>query len=628
MPGIVAIVEDSPSAIGNNESLLESMAYSIHHEKWYKTDMYSNSPLHIARVHLGITNAEPQPIFNENESICIFMDGEVFGYEEEKKKLKLSGHKFEIGNDPEFCLHLFEEYGEKFVEELNGSYVVVIYDLKNQRILIANDRHGLRPLYYARIGQKYLFASEVKAILQDRTFSKEIDHSAVAEFFAFDRILEYKTFFKGINVLPPASIIVLSKGKCNIEQYWDFKFKEEYSHTSVEEYYAGKLVRSFRKAVQRRMKGKHHFGVFLSGGLDSRCVVAEISKQHNSVYTFTYGVQRGDEAGIAQKVARKSGTKHTFLKLERDYLARFAEKGVYLTDGMCNCRHFYWISSILKRTRENADIIFHGLGIGWLAAPYLLFVDPVHRKLSSTQDKFVASLIYRKLNTLVTDEMMPHFFSNTYYQRIKSLPFRSLIRALRNVPAEHPVNKHDCFLLRIANRYQMGPVLLRSGLEERVPGFDNDFVDTILEIPPELRLEHRVYYKFFTLLAPDLAKIPYQRTGVPPMAPVFIHRIGFLIKGGYKIFAQKLRNITRSRVSLPISMGYPDHDELIRKDKKLRRFFKDILLDEKTMNRGYFNREYITQMVKEHMSGKKEYGKILCALLTFELWHRLFVDPP
>lgn len=621
MPGIVGVINDK-----NGKTLLRSMMYSVKHRDWYLMDSYAAETFAIGRVHLGTLNSEPQPIFNEDKSLGIFMDGEIYDYSEEKKNLESKGHKFVVGNDPEFCLHKFEESGEDFVKNLNGSFVIVIFDKESRQILIVNDRHGLRPFYYAQNGKKHLFASEIKAILQDKTFKKEINHSAVADFFAFDRILGYKTFFEGISVLPPASIVVLSKKKIEVKQYWDFRFKEEYSQAFTKEYYVEKLVYSFRKAVRRRMKGKHHFGVFLSGGLDSRSVVAEISKKHNPVYTFTYAIEKGDEAKIAERVAWKLGTKHTFLKLERNYLARFAEEGVYLTDGMCNCRHFYWISSILDRVKKDVDVVFHGLGMGWLACPYLSFADPIHRKIVKTQDKFLLDLMYRKLNTLVTDTMMPHFFSDNYYQKIKGAPRRSLKRALENVPAQHPINKQDCLFLRIAGRYQMGPVLLRSSLEDRIPGFDNDFVNVILEVPPELRLNHKIYYEFFASLAPNLAKISYQKTGVSPIAPVLVHKIGFLIKNGYKMFVRKLIDITRGRIALLDNIGYPSQDELIRKDEELRKFFQNILLDKKTLSRGYFNKEYITQMIEDHMSRKKDYGKQLCALLTFELWHRLFVD--
>jgi len=623
MPGIVAVVNDK-----SGKELLEPMINSVKYEDWYLIDSYVGKKLAIGRAHLGILNPEPQPIFNEDGSLGIFMDGEVYDYCEEKKYLESNGHKFKVANDPEFCLHLFEEYGEDFVKKLNGSFVIVIFDAKNRKILFTNDRYGLRPFYYAKNGDKFLFASEVKAILEDKTFKKEINHEAVVDFFAFEKILGDKTLFKGIKALPPATVLVWTNGKLFKHRYWDFEFKVPCDQK--EEEYVVNLVCIFKKAIERRMRGNHRIGVNLSGGMDSRTIVAAIDKKHYPIHTFTYGVREGDEAKIAEKIAKKLGAKHKFFELKRHYLAHFAEMGVYLTDGMCSCWNFYWMG-FLKKMREDIDVVLHGLGMCILRNPLIFGGFYLDHKIVKAQNNAFLNLFYEKLNVNVTKEMMPNFFSNTYYQRIKDMPMKSLERTLKGAMDENPANKYHCFskvtrwYLQNYARSQTSPAR-RCYLEDRMPGFDNDFVDFVLGIPPKLRFEHNIYYKFFTRLAPDLAKIPYQLTGVPPAAPPVAHKIGLFIKQGYKILIRKLRIVTRGKVSIPMKIGYPDYDEWIRRDKELRKFFLDILLSEKTMSRGYFNEAYITQMVKDHMSSKKDYGRQLCALLTFELWHRLFAD--
>jgi len=630
LPGIVAILEDGHSGDESNESLLKSMSHAITHENWHKTDMYLKPPLYIARVHLGIINPEPQPIFNEDESICIFMDGEVFDYEEVKKKLELN-HIFKTSNDAEYCLHLFEEYGERFAEKLNGSFVLVIFDIRNEKIVIANDRHSQRPFFYTKIGDRYIFSSEVKAILKDKTFKKEIDHEAVANFFAFGRILvEKKTFFKRIKVMPPASIIKWSKGKISQKRYWDLQYKEEYDPDLTEEYYVNTLVKLWRKAAKRRTKGKHRFGVFLSGGIDSRAIAAGVADAHNPIHAFTYGVKGTDELTIAKKVVEKLGIEHEFIELRSDYLTSFAEKGVYLTDGMLNCAHFWWIS-FLSRARKRADVMFHGHGTDFLLGTYLyrLRSPKIHleRRLLKAEGDTITHLFYKKLNLGIPEEMWSSFFSKAYYQRIRKLPFESFKKALSVVKATNILNKTDCFALRSQSRDYWNPVILRNYVEDRIVGFDNDFLDFAIRIPPALRSQTKLYYKFHSQLSPETAKIPYQRTGVPPKMPELAHKIGFTIKGGYKTLVRELRRKTGDIISLPLKMGYPDIGEWIRKDRKMTEFFRDILLDERTLRRGYFNGEFVAKMVNEHMSGKKDWAFQLCALLTFELWHRLFIDP-
>lgn len=194
--------------------LLNQMINLIKHYEWHQVDKYVDSSFAIARVHLGFFNPEPQPIFNESESLFIFMDGKIYNYREEMNKIK-NKHDIFIGNDPEFCLHSYEEWGTDFVKKLNGTFVLVICE--KRKMLIANDRYGLRPLYYAMNHGRLLFASEAKAILKDKTFKKELNNEAVADFFAFGEVLGNKTLFKGIEVLPPASVLIYD-GNLSIKQ--------------------------------------------------------------------------------------------------------------------------------------------------------------------------------------------------------------------------------------------------------------------------------------------------------------------------------------------------------------------------------------------------------------------------
>jgi asparagine synthase (glutamine-hydrolysing) len=625
MPGIIAIIDPNIGYSATNQNLLKIMASTISHENWQKVDTYIKPPIYIGRVHLGITNAEPQPIFNEDESICIFMDGEVFGYDEEKKKLELSGHDFRVGNDPEFCLHLFEEYGEKFVEKLDGSFVLVIYDMTNDKIIIANDRHGLRPFYYTKNENKCVFSAEVKGILKDEAFKKEVDHEAVADFFAFGRILGDKTLLKGIKLMPPSSIMTWSRNKISIEKYWDFDFQEKYDPNLNEEYYVDKLAILFRKSTERRTKGKHRIGVFLSGGMDSRLIVSAIDREFYPICTFTYGVKGGDEANIAKQVSENLGTKHKFLEIRRDYLVEFAEKGVYLTDGMLNCAHLWWIS-LLPTVRQYVDVMFHGTALDILLSSQWYGLK--QRELLKAKKREFASVLYKEFNSLISEEIMPLFFSNTYYKKIKTYPFKSFKKCLDKVTATDAVNKSDSFFLRSVGRYYISSMVLRNYCEDRAPGLDKDFFEFVLKIPRNLRSQfQKLYFELLARLSPDLARISYQRTGVAPTAPILAHKIGFLLKGGYKFLGWKLREKSRGTISLPEKFGYPDLGEWIRKDSLLRTYFENILLDKKTLNREYFNPSFIAKMVDEHMTGKKDWAMQLCALLTFELWHRLFIDP-
>jgi len=637
VPGIAAIMDSDGDGSG-----IDSMLRSMTHKKWQKTDLFVRPPLAVGRVHLGVVNPESQPIFNEDGSIYIVMDGEVFDYEEEKGRLLSNGHRFRVGNDPEFCLHLYEELGEEFAEKLNGCFVIIIHDTRNDRILITNDRHGLIPLYYARIDDKSIFASEVKAILTDKEFKKKINHEAVADFFAFGKLIGDKTFFKGIEVTPPASTITWSQGSISRRKYWDFEFREEYDANLTEEYYLNTLAILFRKSMERRTRSKHHYGVFLSGGLDSRMVIGAFDRKCYPVSTFTFGIKGSDEVKIAQKISDELRTSHTSVELKDDYLVRFAEEGIYQTDGMLDCVNFHWIS-FLEAVRKEADIMFHGLGLDLLLsnvltrATFATFAGSgsgilVERQITEANESVYADLLFRYLNQVIPESVMPAFFSKDYYKLIKKYPHQSLESYLSQMKEKDPIKKANSVWLRMFGRYYLSRVFLRNYCEDRVPSLDNDFFDFVLRVPTRLIAKNsfsryqELGFKLMGKLSPTLAKIPYQRTGVAPTMPMLAHRIGFLLKGGYKFMARKLKTKTRGFISLPDKIGYPDYGQWIRENKNMRTYFESILLDKRTLERGYFNASFIAQMVSDHMKGTKNWGTQLCALLTFELWHRLFFD--
>lgn len=631
MPGIVAVIGDEV-----NESLIRIMIDSITHEDWQRNDLYVQSPIAIGRVHLGIINPEPQPIFNEEKSAFIVMDGEIYDYEKEKKRLESKGHVFRVNNDAEFCLHLYEDRGESFVDNLEGSFILVIYDIKKGRIIVANDQHGLRPLYFTKNDDRYIFSSEVKAILKDETFKKEIDHEAVADFFAFGRILGQKTFFKEIKAVPPGSMMIWFQGKLSERKYWDFKFGENTNSAFGHNSYVDNLVNLFRKAAQKRTRGKCRLGIFLSGGLDSRTVAAAVKNEVQKLSTFTYGIKGGDEANIAQTVAKNIGAEHHFVELRRDFLAEYAEKAIYYTDGMLLCAHIWWMN-LLPKVREDVDVIFHGTSLDILLGTYLSRVAGgssiesvsrifLEREVSKANSEVFLGLLFSGQNNLISSKMAPLFYSENYYQRVKDYPFRSFKQSFERNGGIDPVSCTDYFFLESLARLHLSLVMVRNYVEDRFLGFDKDFFDFALTIPTKLRFGYRLYYQFLTRLAPDVARLPYQRTGVPPQWPMVAHRIGFIIKGGYRLLAIKIGEKTKGLIALPRNIGYPDLDQLIRTDVRTRRFFEDILLDQRTLSRGYFNSDFVIKMVNEHMTNKKNWGTQLCALLTFELWNRYFID--
>ena len=618
MPGLVGIVTTQDKADINVKELSSKMCQAIRHEEWYKTDTYVNKDVGLGRVHLGIFNPELQPIFNEDKTVCILMEGEIYDYQNMKQELISKGHKFSVDNDPEFILHLYEEYGTDFVHKLNGSFTLVIWNEESQKLLIINDRYGLRPLYFTEHNGYLLFGSEVKAILQDETFKRIVDDRSVADFFSFGYILGNKTFFVGIELLPPASILTYNAGHVSIEQYWDFNFNEEYEDQS-EEYYVEKLSKLILQAVERQMKGKHNLGVPLSGGIDSRTIVASIDKKHYPIHTFTFGKLNCDDARFAQMVANKVGTNHHFFEFKPDDLASYAEKAVYITDGMLNCVHAHRMQTY-GEMREFMDV-----GLSGFAGDLIIGGSYIANEiLTAKSDEEFAQAVYNKMAGKIPENVIHNLFNKEYCENVKCSAFKSLKQLLQNYNNKLFGNRSDHFFLHLSRTTRFtinGLIIMHSQLEFRCPFYDNNFIDFIFSVPIPLRVKSRIYIKTTKKLFPSICKIPWQRTGLPLTASNLQLKRHNKIKG----VKRRINRITGKTI-FEDTKNFADYDEWMRNSKKLRGYIMGILLDERTLARPYFNPKCIKEILDLHMSGKKNHSELIGRLLTFELWHRQFLD--
>ena len=248
MPGLACYFSNNKV----DNALFNKMVDSLQHEDFHKVDTYSDPNFACARIHLGIFNPESQPVFNEDKSICVFIEGKIYGYEAELDNLKNEGYKFIKENDAEFCLNSYIKYDKDFIKKLNGNFVIAIYDSKSKKVIIANDRFGFRVHYYYLDKDKLLLTPEIKAILCDESFKKELDKIGVCQYFAFGEFWGTNTFFQNINLLPPASILTYDGNRLCLEKYWELKYAPDYDKTEDE--YSDELVKALHESVERRMK--------------------------------------------------------------------------------------------------------------------------------------------------------------------------------------------------------------------------------------------------------------------------------------------------------------------------------------------------------------------------------------
>lgn len=613
MPGLAGVFRLSNGDIDVN-ALLTKMSQEMMREDWYTIDTFVDKSIGMARVSLGIFNPEPQPIFNEDKTLWIMMDGEIYDYENLKEVLVAKGHKFRIDNDPEFVLHLYEEYGKEFVRSLNGSFVLAIFDYKTQKLLIANDRYGLRPLYYDVHNGYLLFASEMKAILKDDSFERVVDERAVSDFLLFRVILGIKTFFRDIKRLPPASIMSYNSNKISIENYWDFNFQEDKEHP--EEYYVQQLSKLIQQAVKRQLKGDHKIGVSLSGGHDSRLLLATAVREFPSTCAYTWGEVSCNDAKFAQLVARKLDIQHLFLEYKPTDFISFLEKGVYLTEVILDVDSLGMVGR-LKEIKEFLDVEVNGVG-----DPAIRGVG-IARKINSCENE---EDLYMALYNFLAINLPDNLFNKEYYQRIRESSQNSLKELLDKYNDKPFSNKAIHFLMReVFPSYEHSDFQIKNHqFERRTPYLDNDLIDFAQKIPVSLRDESYIWSEMFVRLFPDLAEIPLQSTGLPVKASKFSMNI-------YKIYLIYFINLFKKGIARLCGISaksnrLANYDRWFRENKEIQKYIKDILLSQKAKSRGYLNSEAVQRILEEQFTGRKDNWKLITRLVTLEIWHKIFID--
>jgi asparagine synthase (glutamine-hydrolysing) len=613
MPGLVGVVGDMPPE--TRDSLLRDMAQALKHEDWYQVHLYADEGVGLGRVSLGILNPEPQPVWNEDETLCIVMEGEVYGYDDEKQRLIERGHRFSVGNDAEYVLHLYEEYGEDFALKLNGAFVATIWKPQARKLLIVNDRLGLRPLYHAQCNACLTFASGVRALLADPALPRRVDRIAIVQFLSFEYVLGNRTLLSEVNLLPPASLLTFCNGRLTMRPYWTLEFADGCQPRSEEAYLEG-LIHHLRQAVARQAHDDLPAGVLLSGGLDSRMILALLSNDPaiEPLHTFTFGIPDCDDARFAQEVATLVGTRHHFFELRPDYLLDVAEEGVRLTDGLKSCVHMHALANLWAEA-ENVCVLYKGFMGDALMGGHLDL-----QLWAGYDEDTLSRLLFERTNVLFRQTEQKALFAEDFQRWINGAVFESFRAVLAESKATLVANRQNHFDLRQRQRRFIlnGVELVRSRLAVRTPFCDNDLVESMLRVPPGLRLDRFLMIEALARAFPDLAKVPYEGTGFPLVTCARDLRIRISNQVRWRLRAAGLK-----WVPVPQERPYADYESWMR--TVLRPWVEETLLSRRALERGYFNPEYIHNLVAAHMAGANHARK-LGVLLTLELWHRLFLD--
>jgi asparagine synthase (glutamine-hydrolysing) len=526
--------------------------------------------------------------------------------------------------DERIALALYEQYGENFIYQVQGAFILAIWDAERQRLLLCNDRFGLYPLYYACHQGRLLFAPEVKGILCDRGFSRRLDMTALAQYMRFQHLLGVRTFFEDIQLLPDASILSYeaSTGSLRVRSYWSFSDIPQPQEISfgdaVEE--AGRL---FRRAVQRLSGDQYRPGVFLSGGLDSRSILGLIERR--PVVSLNFGSQRCTDVHYARQVARALGSDYYWFDMpDGRWVKDYVDSHLEVTEGFHSWIHMHGIN-MLDQARQLIDVNLTGwdghtiVGSDWDVDP--LLVAPVD---DAALTCYLFYLFNQKCTWPSIDEPEAKLlFPEPLASELSGLAFDSFREELAPYLCYRQDARWRYFYLRNhCGRLTKNMVTFaRSHIEVRFPFFDYDLFDFLDSLPLEIRRDRRLHRAMTERESPLVCNIPYDPYGnlIPTNNTFsqFTHTVTAKVKRGinkhiYPIFPK-------------YATLYADYDDYLRGE--LREWAEAILYDPRTVERGIFNPLFVRTLMNRHLSGKEEWmiGKI-APIMSYEMMLRRFYD--
>ena len=624
MCGICGMFDRSGDPI--DKAVLERMATTLGHRGPDGHGYLLDGEVGLGHRRLSIIDAKGggQPIGNEDGTLQVVFNGEIYNFVELRRELEEAGHIFKTRSDTEVIVHGYEQWGAECVNRFNGMFAFALWDKRKRELFIARDHLGIKPLYYTLIGDRLAFASEVKALLQVPGCPREIDLDALADLFTFRYVPSPRTLFKDIFKLPPGHLMRAARNGIEIRRFWNWipSIRENWREEELIEEYQTLLD----DAVRLQLRSDVPLGLFLSSGIDSGVLLAIMSKYSSRpVETFTIGFEEGaktNEVEDARKVARRFGAQHHSMMLSHKNYASYFER--YMGDLEEPVAHepapaFYFLSKITSErvkvalTGQGADEPWAGydryLGVKlstfYSRLPRLITnrVAPALAKVPGRMERLkrgVASLAepdiltrFAKIYSFFSADMKAQLYKGAFREHFESAPYgamETLRRLQKDVRHLDPLSQ----MLYIDTRANLPDDLLMvadktsmaNSLEVRVPFLDYRLVEFIESLPSSLKLKG--------------------------LTGKYLHK-----KALMKWLPKKEVHRKKKGFAHPIA-------EWLR--GSMQPLVEDCLLGSGSSLPLYFDQGYIRQMYTKHLEGKEQYVRHIYLLVSLELWHRTYLN--
>lgn len=608
-----------------DQSTLKRMADVIAHRGPDDDGFFIDGPVGLGFRRLSIIDVGGghQPMFNEDHTVAVVFNGEIYNYGELRDELRQRGHAFATTSDTEVIVHGYEEYGPKIFSRLNGMFAIALWNVRTRELLLARDRLGKKPLYYGTFGDTLVFGSELKAILQHPVARRELDFSSLAKYLVFDYVPTPHSIFHRIRKLPEGSYAVVRMGEqVQVHRYWDLAFRPSSVTTQAE--VIKQLDALLADAVKRRLVADVPLGVFLSGGIDSSAVAAYAQALSSKpVQTFSVGFEEPtyDESRYAKLVASHLHTEHHHAMLRPQ--------------------------ETLELIPKLADLMDEPLADASLIPTYLL-------------SKFTRQRVTVALGGDGGDELFlgyPTFQAERWYQMMRALPRparQALANGVQHLPTSFGYLSLDFKLKRFAQgllapddlRHQtwLGsatagqlPLLLTHQAQSNV-GTSDAYADLrarLSQVPNSASVWQRFTYEYLKGYLMDQVLVKVDRASMFASLEVRAPMLDYRLVEFVANLPDHLKlhgNTTKYLLKRLMTGRLPD--EIIHRRKQgfaipiagwlageLQPMARELLSPNQLKEQGIFNPDYITRLLDEHTARRADHRKLLWNLVCFQLWH-------
>jgi asparagine synthase (glutamine-hydrolysing) len=610
------------------EALVRAMADTMYHRGPDDDGYYISGPVGLGFRRLSIIDLQSghQPVGNEDGTIQIIFNGEIYNYQDLRKGLVGKGHTFKTHSDTEVIVHLYEELGPRCVEKLRGMFAFAIWDENAKSLFVARDRVGIKPLYYSLTDSSFVFASEIKALLADPSIVRDIAPDMIDRFLTFLYLPGQETLLRGIRKLAPGHYLLIRDGKVVIEQYWDLpvakpELRRDLRDAEME------LRQLLTEAIGLHMIADVPVGVLLSGGVDSTGVLSlAVHSTKKKISSFTVGFsgdQIADERPYASLAAKKFGTDHHEMTISPQDFAAFLPQYVWhMEEPVCEppAVALYYVS---KLARNYVTVLLSGEGGDEAFAGYsnysnLVWLERVKRGLAAFNDPVARGLyllgsIANSSRATKYAQLMGDHFPDYYYSRTSN-PHRNTGNRLGCVYAAE-------FARGIDREHSLEPVRKLQGRTKGQNTLDSMlYLDTKTWLPDDLliKADKMTMANSVELRVPLLDhKVLEFAASLPPSFKLNGFSRKYILK---RVLAREIPSEIRNRKKA----GFPvPYESWLRSD--LKNMVWSVLTDRKTIERGYFRKDAVESLLRADSNGSN-YSKEIFSLLTLELWQRTFLE--